>query len=192
MDVIIAIIIAMVVGGGIVYYTTKTPAPAPKIEENNQPLVIKVSGQEEIKQVSTSTSVEVINSNSVGAGTGSNNIYTYSNHGFSIVLPKGFIPKEEESEGGPAIMISLPTGGLAYVTDASFWEKYNIPNYIYVKDQKIGETTFKVYTTEGSNLYWLKEGNVGYEFSVQKFGMKTDTAGLENILKTFKFIGWGD
>lgn len=118
------------------------------------------------------------------------NTYIYTNHGFSIELPKGFIPKEEQSEGGPALMISLPTGGLAYVSDASFWEKYNIPNYTYVTDKKIGNTTFKVYTAQGSNLYWLKEGNIGYEFSVQKFGVTTDTTGLENLLKTFKFVGW--
>lgn len=122
--------------------------------------------------------------------TSSISTYTYKNHGFSIELPKGFIPKEEQSEGGPALMISLPVGGLAYVSDASFWERYNIPNYTYVKDQKIGDTTFKVYTAQGSNLYWYKIGNVGYEFSVQKFGTTTDTTGLENLLKTFKFIGW--
>lgn len=131
-------------------------------------------------QTTTSTSVSVVNKVT----------YTYTNHGFSIELPKGFIPKEEQSEGGPALMISLPIGGVAYVSDASFWEKYNISNYIYVKDQKIGDTTFKVYTAQGSNLYWLKEGNVGYEFSVQKFGVTTDTTGLENLLKTFKFVGW--
>ena len=116
--------------------------------------------------------------------------YTYTNHGFSIELPKGFIPKEEQSEGGPAYMITLPIGGLAYVTDASFWEKYNIPSYTYIKDQKIGNTTFKVYTSLGNNLYWFKQGNVGYEFSVFKFGVTTDTTGLESLLKTFKYIGW--
>ncbi|MEI7709296.1 MAG: PsbP-related protein [bacterium] len=121
---------------------------------------------------------------------------TYTNHGFTIELPKGFTPKEEQSEGGPATMISLPVGGLAYVTDALFWEKYNISNYTYVKSQKIGETTFKVYTAGGSNLYWFKQGNVGYEFSVQKFGSTNDTMNvdytiqLENLLKTFKFVGW--
>ena len=54
-------------------------------------------------------------------------------------------------------------------------------------DKKIGDATFKVYTYLGSNLYWFKMGNVGYEFSVQKFGVTTDTTGLENLLKTFKF-----
>ena len=136
--------------------------------------------------VQKSVRVEVLNSTSPGLNT----TYTYTNHGFSIKLPGGFIPKEWQSEGGPALMISLPVGGLAYVSDASFWERYNIPNYTYVTDKKIGDTTFKVYTAQGSNLYWFKQGNVGYEFSVQKFGTTTDTTELENLLKTFKFIGW--
>jgi hypothetical protein len=41
-----------------------------------------------------------------------------------------------------------------------------------------------------SNFYWFKQGNVGYEFSMVKFSTTTDTTKLENILKTFKFIGW--
>ncbi len=120
--------------------------------------------------------------------------YTYTKHGFSIELPKGFIPKEEQSEGGPALMISLPTGGLAYVTDTSFWEKYyiNIPGYTYVKDEKIGDNIFKVYSAQLGNIYWniywLKKGNIGYEFSLFKFSIETNETGLKNLLKTFKLI----
>lgn len=112
------------------------------------------------------------------------NTITYQNHGFIIELPKGFIPKEEQLTTGPVIRISMPVGSLGYVTDSSFWEKSTIPSYTYVKDQKIGETTFKVYTYSGATFYWFKKGNVGYEFG------GTDTVGLEKLIKTFKFTGW--
>jgi hypothetical protein len=114
----------------------------------------------------------------------SKNTYTYSNHGFNLELPKGYVPKEDKAGAAPALIISLPVGSLSYITDASFWEKYNIPSYTYIKDQKIGETTFKVYTYSGATFYWFKKGNVGYEFG------GTDTIGLENLIKTFKFVGW--
>ena len=138
----------------------------------------------------TTKSIEVRVMNTTSAGVDAGSTYTYTNHGFSIKLPGVFIPKEEESEGGPVTMISLPVGGLAYVKDASFWEKYNIPNYTYVKDQKIGNTTFKIYTTPEGKLYWFKQGNVGYEFSLFKFGISNDIARLESLLETFKFVGW--
>ncbi len=106
--------------------------------------------------------------------------YTYTNHGFSIELPKGYVPTENASEGGPAIGISLPQGGLAYVTDATWWEQYGHQDFQYLKDEKIGSYTFKVFNYSGKTFYWLKQGNVGYEFS-----------GIDiNILKSFKFVGW--
>ncbi len=109
--------------------------------------------------------------------------YTYKDHGFTIELPKGFTPVEQKSEGGPAISISLPNNShLSYVTNASFWEQYTIPSYQFVKNEKIGETTFKVYSyNNGTKFYWYKQGNVGYEFS-----------GDVNLLKTFKFVGWAN
>ena len=111
--------------------------------------------------------------------------YTYKNHGFTIELPKGFIPEDRLAENGPAYIVSLPTGGLTYVTDATWWEKYNItPSYTYLKSQKIGETTFTIYEYNGFRFYWFRQGNVGYEFS------SNDTIKLEALLKTFKFIGW--
>jgi len=114
--------------------------------------------------------------------------YTYTNHGFSIELPKGFVPKEEQSEGGPGIMISLPNGNLNYWPDATWWEKYSLPQYKYLKDEKIGQTTFKVYLQEAESgegyypIYWFKQGNIGYEIS--------DDTTNDIFLKSFKFIGW--
>ena len=112
------------------------------------------------------------------------NTYTYKNHGFTIELPAGYIPHEEESEGGPYISISLPSGGLSYVKDVSWWVKYDLPNYTYIKSIKIGETTFNVYTYSGVTFYWFRQGNVGYQFS------GPNTAKIEEMLKTFKFVGW--
>ncbi len=111
--------------------------------------------------------------------------YIYTNHGFSIELPKGFVPEDRLAENGPAYIISLPTGGLTYVTDATWWEKYNIgSSYTYIESQKIGETTFKIYEYSGLRFYWFKQGDVGYEFS------GSDNTKLEVLLKTFKFVGW--
>lgn len=106
--------------------------------------------------------------------------YTYTNHGFSIELPNGFASHEEQSEGGPSISISLPEGNLSYVTNAAFWEQYSHKDFKYLKDEKVGQTTFKLYSYGDHILYWFKQGNVGYEFS----GVDLDT------LKTFKFVGW--
>jgi hypothetical protein len=115
--------------------------------------------------------------------------YTYKNHGFTIELPKGFVPTENESEAGPSISISLPVWGLSYVTDASWWEKHVLPDYKYFYDEKIGETTFKVYGYGESAFYWFKQGNVGYEFHA--FGeAPVEFEQFKNMLKTFKFVGW--
>jgi hypothetical protein len=105
--------------------------------------------------------------------------YTYTNHGFSILLPNGFTPTEEHLTTGPVISISMPVGNLGYITDSSFWETSTIPSYTYIKEQKIGESTFKVYEYMGATFYWLKQGNVGYEFG------GTDKVELENLIKTF-------
>lgn len=105
--------------------------------------------------------------------------YTYTNHGFSIELPKGFIPTEMKGENVPNLFVSLPKGGLIYGS-VSDWEKYTLPSYTYIKDQKIGETIFKTYVYDGVTSYWFKQGNVSYEFN------NID----QDILKTFKFIGW--
>lgn len=171
---VVMLIIAILAVGGIAYYAGTKNSSAPT-QENN--------------------STNDINSNTIKDNISVNDVtpqatYTYKNHGFTIELPKGFIPHEEQSEGGPAVMISLPIGGLAYVTNASFWEQYNITGYTYIKDQKIGDTIFKIYSAPEGKLYWFKRGNVGYEFSLFKFGLTTDTVTFENLLKTFKFVGW--
>ena len=106
--------------------------------------------------------------------------YTYTNHGFSIELPKGFIPKETESEGGPSIVIPVSGNSfMLYVTNSSFWEKSNIPSFNYLGEEKIGENNFKIYEYNNEKFYWLKKGAIGYEFH-----------GDKKQLETFKFIGW--
>ncbi len=106
--------------------------------------------------------------------------YTYKNHGFTIELPKGYNPIDQQSEGAPSYYIILPNNSrLGYWTDASWWEKYSLPEYTFLRNEKIGETLFKVYSYGGTTYYWFKQGNVGYEF----------TGDLE-LLKTFKFVGW--
>ena len=106
---------------------------------------------------------------------------TYQNHGFTIELPVGSTPSELESESGPGYSINLTNSShLTYVTDASWWEQYVLPSYTYVRDQKIGTTTFKVYTYSGATFYWFRQGNVAYEFS----------GNVLTLLETFKFVGW--
>jgi hypothetical protein len=124
--------------------------------------------------------IPIVVNNSPAPIVSNSNITVYHNHGFTMELPVGYTPNEMESEGGPAISITLPnTSHLSYVTDAAWWEQYNLPSYQYVKNEKIGVTTFKVYTYSGKTYYWFRQGNVGYEF----FGDK-------NLLKTFTFVGW--
>jgi hypothetical protein len=104
----------------------------------------------------------------------------YKNHGFTMELPAGYTPVEMQAEGGPAMSISLPNNShMTYVTNASWWEQYNIPSYTFVRSERIGATSFKVYTYNNMTFYWFRQGNVGYEFS-----------GDIELLKTFKFVGW--
>ena len=113
--------------------------------------------------------------------------YTYKNHGFTMELPSGYIPFEEKSEGGPSVSITLPNyNHLTYWTDASWWAKYNLPEYSFYREETVGVTKFKVYLTLSKQvIYWFQQGNVGYEFSGQpQRGDPTE------LLKTFRFIGW--
>lgn len=122
--------------------------------------------------------------------TKSINTYTYTNHGFSIELPKGFVPNEEQSEGGPSTTISMPLNNMiVYVTNADFWERHNFSsieegNICEKGNIVIGNKTFKTCKDNYSNnpeFYWLRVGNIGYEIH-----------GNKNDFKTFKFIGWGE
>lgn len=106
--------------------------------------------------------------------------YTYTNHGFSIELPQGFIPREEQSEGGPFTMIQLPKGTLSYISNMEFWNKWILPDYQYLKSEKVGENMFKVYSNGGQEAYLFSQGNVGYLFNSETMP----------YIKTFKFIGW--
>jgi len=113
--------------------------------------------------------------------------YIYTNHGFSIELPKGFVPTFSGEVGGPANTMDVPGGHLTYYPNASSRDdelrlNKNLPNlYVFIGDEKIGETVFKHYQTTKSkdNIYWYKRGAVGYEY-----------IGNPEILKTFKFVGW--
>jgi len=113
--------------------------------------------------------------------------YIYKNHGFTIELPKGYVPQENASEGGPMITITLPNGWITYITNASWWEQYNLPEFVYVKDIQYGSTTFKMYKHKypeaGDDFYYFRQGNVAY--AIYNGG----TTFFET-LKTFKFVGW--
>jgi hypothetical protein len=137
------------------------------------------SGGESGKPIK-SVLIPIIVNNSPAPVIANTNVTVYHNHGFTMELPSGYIPNEMESEAGPATSITLPNAShLSYVVDATWWEQYSLSSYQYVKNEKIGVTTFKVYTHGNQTFYWYKQGNVGYEF----FGDK-------NLLKTFKFVGW--
>lgn len=112
--------------------------------------------------------------------------YVYTSNGFSIELPEGYTPSEITGETGPTLSFELPTGWLIYVSDADWWEQNNLVGQaIYLRDQKIGETVFKVYrysgSSDGSEFYWFRQGNVAYLFN------GTD---IEEFMETFRFVGW--
>jgi hypothetical protein len=114
--------------------------------------------------------------------------YLYRKHGFEIELPKGFIPQEIEGETGPTISIELPNsdGWLISVSDAVWWEKYNVIDQAdFIRDQKVGNTLFKVYKykDKSQEFYWFKQGNVAYIFNG-----KFET--ISKYMETFKFVGW--
>lgn len=106
--------------------------------------------------------------------------YTYTNHGFSIELPKNIVPREVTNARGNATEIFIGDSLMTYVTDINVWEN-NLAKFEYKGEEKIGGTIFKVYYnkyTEGT-IYWFKQGKVGYSFS-----------GDKELLITFKFVGW--
>jgi hypothetical protein len=113
--------------------------------------------------------------------TNSPKTYTYKNHGFTIELPKGFVPNEKKDNS--IYDISLPDNNfLFYIADASSYEKNVISKYEYVKNEKIGANNFKVYNEGHILVYYFRQGNVAYSFI-------SDTLNYEYI-KTFKFVGW--
>jgi hypothetical protein len=114
--------------------------------------------------------------------------YTYTKHGFSIELPKGFIPYEEQAEGGPYRIITLPktdpqNGTMVYIQDLNWWKKYDETEYLYVGIEKIGNTEFKKYKSKTIGdviIYVFTQGNVGYQFG------DVD----RKLIESFKFVGW--
>lgn len=107
--------------------------------------------------------------------------YTYRNHGFTMELPKDFIPTETLSGNEPIIYIDLMNGqSINYIKDVSWWKKNLLSQYRYLEDKKIGENIFKEYAYgDDKSFYWYEKGNVGYEFYIS-----TDLA------STFRFVGW--
>lgn len=118
--------------------------------------------------------------------------YTYSGHGVTFALQKGFVPTEEQAEGGPYTSIRLPDGygTLTYIQNLAWWEQYDAKTvYKIVGTEKIGETVFTVYafieqipSTKDQRFYLFKKGNVAYLFSAND---KT-----KKMLETFTFVGW--
>ncbi len=110
--------------------------------------------------------------------------YTYTNHGFSIELPIGFVPKETKNRTEASIDITLPgENRLVYVTDLSSMD-FGILVPANIKKEKIGDTVFTVSAVDKNenSIYGFEQGNVGYHFI-------GDTS-LVDLLKTFKFVGW--
>ncbi|MEI6352345.1 MAG: hypothetical protein WCO35_00170 [Candidatus Nomurabacteria bacterium] len=111
----------------------------------------------------------------------SSTTYLYKNHGFSIELPKGYVvPTESVNGRGTYTEIYFPNSTMTYITDVVNQDN-NLSKFENKGEEKIGDTTFKIYFNKSMNayLYWFKQGKVGYLFS-----------GDKDLLKTFKFIGW--
>jgi hypothetical protein len=144
------------------------------------------------ESIETETKTKPTTNNQSGEATqqatSSANVSLYKSHGFEMELPKGFVPQEYKGETGPTISIELPNsiGWLIYVTDANWWEANNLVGQAdFIRDQKIGTTTFKVYKYIGQDqeFYWFKQGNVAYMFN-------GDFNKISEYMKTFKFVGW--
>lgn len=124
--------------------------------------------------------------------------YLYKNHGFEIELPKGFIPNETESEGGPYISMNLPDfGQLVYVTNVSFVK--NLGGYCaafagqgtYVGKEKFGTNSFDHWSCTNGNItvetYVFEQGNIAYVFMPDNGPI---TESFRNVMETFKYIGF--
>lgn len=121
--------------------------------------------------------------------------YLYKNHGFQIELPKGFVPNEMESEGGPYLFIQLPDGGsiiqvgnVGFVKDLGGYCKaiQGGGDSIISKTPVIfGSSPFYLHTCEMEEFYVFEQGNVAYVFRMGNYD-----AHATDIIKTFKFVGW--
>ena len=170
---------AVLIGVGIILLITAVWIWFPKNKqtplENTESLTNTVSNQNTNSSQTQST---------VATTTPAPITYTYKNHGFTMQLPVGYVPRETAGETGPTTSIELPQGWLIYVSDAAWWEQHNIVGQtVYLRSQKIGSTTFKVYKYSGQDneFYWFRQGNVAYMFNGD---------GVQKYMETFKFVEW--
>lgn len=149
--------------------------------------------ERKMPDVKSTQQIQVIDSHGPGEADNENSYttYIYKNHGISFNLPTGFVPREENAEGGPYTSIYLPNGyGVAtYIKDFTWWQKYDGQVYTKMGTETIGGNTFTIYkyndsayTYADQRYYMYNQGNVAYMFSVNDAN--------KEMLKTFKFIGW--
>jgi len=173
-NVLLILLIALV-GYGLWVMSFKSDKNIPQIDTNDQ-----------------SNQVDLNDSNNQDEEQQNNpSVNLYKNHGIVFELPAGFVPREEDSEGGPYTTIILPNGNgvLTYIKDFSWWQKYDASVYTYIGTEKIGNNTFTIYkfndsayTYADSRYYMFNQGNVAYMFSINEPN--------KILLETFQFVGW--
>lgn len=149
-------------------------------------------------QVTTQKVSSVSTAQPVSDNVSNSKTYIYKNHGFQVELPKGFIPNETESEGGPYISMNLPDfGQLVYVTNVSFVK--NLGGYCaafagqgtYVGKEKFGTNSFDHWSCTNGNItvetYVFEQGNIAYVFMPDNGPI---TESFRNVMETFKYIGF--
>lgn len=89
---------------------------------------------------------------------------TYSGNGFKIDYPKDITVKEEDAEGGPYHLIYFGQELMVrYVSNASWFEQYELSGLELVGSKTVNGHVFKIYQGENqSNTLWLKVGTTGY------------------------------
>lgn len=160
-DVMIAILVAVVVVLGLLFFVPKNS------NVNYQP-----TGQNESGDVEVSTDTFPIedNTSANSTNTNSNNsdFSVYSGNGFKINYPKDITVHEENAEGGPYRVIYFGDAVVSYIWNPDFHEEHVIDlDYELIGTKTVNGNTFKIYQVSGetNNRFYLRVGSVAYEVS---------------------------
>lgn len=92
---------------------------------------------------------------------------TFRRLGIALNYPADITPTEQPIAGTPDVLAVFGEDlTINYTNKASEWAAANIPNYTFIGTQVFGDKVFTVYQDEIGLLYWITNGDNGYEFRV--------------------------
>jgi hypothetical protein len=177
--VIIAILVAIILVLGFLFFTQKKTDISYEPWPETEPATVKSTSNYPVQNNPTPTQV-----NPTTPTTQTSTTKTFSGYGFKINYPKDIVVQEEDAEGGPyRIIYFVPDAMVSVVSNADFHEQYSISEYEYLTTKTVNGITFEMYQSQGAGVaethYWLRMGNTGYEITfLPGSRMSLETFGL--------------